>query len=229
MPYYELRDKGKQFTSLLDTRYGPIQPCEPIELGVFRRPKSRDSEWKTDPVLASWVRHIGTTCNALSDAENWAVENVSALSELADRRGEPPVVRWTTRLALKLAETTGLAVEGFVSARVVCDGDYDSYSPDCRWNPDADKALKELLEMIDAVYFVLHGKSPNLMKPLNSKQQAALDLIRAEGPITGDVLARRIKVDPGHLRARIIPTLTPYGVANRRNQDGYFISPPASE
>jgi hypothetical protein len=60
---------------------------------------------------------------------------------------------------------------------------------------------------------------------LNPKQLKALEIIRADGPIQGKALAKRIDRKESTLRKHIIPALKPFGVKNDNDGDGYYVAP----
>lgn len=65
-------------------------------------------------------------------------------------------------------------------------------------------------------------------KPLTRKQQAALDIIRREGPILGEAVAAKIGVKYETFRRGYVPVLKQQGVQNHRNGEGYYLPQRAS-
>lgn len=80
-------------------------------------------------------------------------------------------------------------------------------------------AVKEFYPMKSA------GSKASAPTKLTDDQQAALDLIRAEGPIPAKRIASRLSIEESTLRRHVLPALKPLGVQNNRDGNGYFLPP----
>ena len=98
--------------------------------------------------------------------------------------------------------------------------------------PNSELSLEEFTELIHAAGIADNPIEiartrgpvwPGDRGKLRKKQLAALEIIERDGPVSGKVLAKRIKVEETTFRRHYVPVLKAFGVTN--DGDGYYVAP----
>jgi len=83
------------------------------------------------------------------------------------------------------------------------------------------KQVKEI-EAIEAQILEIR-RQIEIADELTPTQLRALEIIRAEGPILGKTVAKRLDIKWHTLKTHVLPGLRSHGVTNDKNGKGYYI------